>query len=351
MSFEFNHAIRFANQEIAQSGKTYFIAEIGGNFNDLPSAMRLVDDAIGAGADAVKFQTFEASTITTKNNFIGFNGEAKTSQYENFLKSQPPKKLQKEVVAYAKSRGITIFSAPSHLKDLEFMEAELDLPIYKVGSDLATHIPLLLEITKTKKPLILSTGLCTLDEVRESVEAIAETGFKDLILLQCVSNYPAKYEETNIRAMLTLQKEFGCLVGFSDHTVDIEISIAAATLGAKVVERHFTYDKTLPGPDHKLSSTKEEFKKMVDHVRHIELALGNGIKSPSPSEMESRQSNRCSIIVMKPLKAGETITKEHIDVRRPGTGMKPKFFASLIGKKAACDIPAETPLKEEMVLS
>ncbi len=348
--FKFNREINLDGIIVSDNSSTYFIAEIGGNFSNFEEAKKLIDDAKEAGANSVKFQTLEAETITTRNNFIGFNEDKPARQYDNFKDSEISKELQIKIVKYAKEKGLSIFSAPSHIKDFEFMEKELDIPFYKVGSDLLTHIPLLVEIAKTGKPLILSTGLSTIQEIRDSVSAIASTGFKDLILLQCVSNYPCNFDEVNLKAMLNMQKEFNCLVGYSDHTLDIEISLAASVLGAKVIERHFTYDKTLAGPDHKLSSTKEEFKKLIQYTKNIELAMGNGIKEPTYSELKSRETNRCSIIVMNSLKAGDTITKDDIDIRRPGTGIYPKEFNNVIGRKIKVDIKSESPLKDNMLI-
>ncbi|WP_372998805.1 N-acetylneuraminate synthase family protein [Sulfurimonas sp.] len=347
--FDFNKEINLDGTLVSKAAPTYFIAEIGGNFSTFEEAKKLIDDAKVSGANSVKFQTLEAETITTKNNYIGFNKDNPTRQYDNFKSSEISKELQIEVVKYAKKIGLTVFSAPSHIKDFEFMESELDIPIYKIGSDLLTHIPLLIEIAKTKKPMILSTGLSTMQEIRDSVEAIHSTGFKDLILLQCVSNYPCAYDEVNLNAMLSMQNEFGCLVGYSDHTLDIEISLAASVMGACVIERHFTYDKTLPGPDHKLSSTKEEFKKLITYTRNIELATGTGIKVPTYSELKSRETNRCSIIVMNNMKNGDVITANDIDIRRPGNGLAPKYYDTVIGKKIKIDIKAETPLLSNML--
>ncbi len=345
---EFNKKIDLNGFALSNEGPVYFIAEIGGNFHDFKSAKRLIDDARESGANAVKFQTLEAETITTKNNFIVFNDDEPASQYENFLKSEISKELQIDVVKYAKEIGLTVFSAPSHIKDFEFMEKYLDIPIYKVGSDLALHIPLLKEIAKTGKPMLLSTGLCYLNEVKESVEAIAETGFKDLILMHCVSNYPCNYSEVNLRAIKTLADEFGVISGFSDHTLYIEISLAATLMGAKVIERHFTYDQSLDGPDHKLSSTKEEYGRLIRYVRNIEKSMGDGIKKPSENEIECRKTNRVSIIVMKDTKKGDILSKNVLDIRRPGAGLKPLFFDKVVGKRAVQDIPAETELQENM---
>jgi N,N'-diacetyllegionaminate synthase len=347
--FDFNKKINLDGFVVTEESPTYFIAEIGGNFSTFESAKILIDDAIYSGVNAVKFQTLEADTITTRNNYIGFNNDKRASQYENFKNSEISKELQIKTVQYAKKQGLTVFSAPSHVQDFLFMEQELDIPLYKIGSDLLTHIPLLVEICKTKKPIILSTGLSTMSEIRESVEAIALTGCKDLILLQCVSNYPCLYNEINLKAMQKMREEFDCIIGYSDHTLDIEISLAAAVMGAKVIERHFTYDKNLPGPDHQLSSTKEEYKKLIQYTRNIELAVGTGVKKPTISELESRKTNRCSIIIMKSMRKGDVITADDIDIRRPGMGLKPKYFERIIGKTVSKNINKETELRFEML--
>ena len=226
----------------------YIIAEIGGAFKTFEEAKRLIDSAIEIGLDAIKFQTLEAKTITTKNNFFDMKATGHVSQYKIFKQFELPKELQKKIVNYANEREITIFSAPSHIKDLEIMK-EMDLPIFKIGSDLACHIPLLVEVAKLNKPIILSTGMCSMEEVKTSVKSILETGNDQLAILHCVSNYPAKPEETNLNAILTLKNEFNVPVGLSDHSVGGTISLGAVALGANLIEKHFRDPRNSSSPD------------------------------------------------------------------------------------------------------
>ena len=296
-------------------------------------AKNLIDSAIKSGINAIKFQTFEANTITTKNNFIDMDETGKISQYDLFKQLEIPKETQKKIVKYANENNITIFSAPSHLNDLEFLK-ELDLPVYKIGSDLACHIPLLKEIAKLQKPIILSTGMCSLDEIRESINAIKSMGNDQIILLHCVSDYPAKIEDSNLNAILTLKKEFNIPVGFSDHSIGTLIPTTAATLGANIIEKHFRDIRNTSSPDDIHSLTKEQFSDLIQSIRIIEKAKGIGIKEPVESEQKNKITNRVSIIAISDIKKGSKIVKTDVDIRRPGTGMAPKYFNSIIGKKS-----------------
>jgi len=337
------HSIRIGDKEIGDGNPCYFVAEIGGLFKNFDEGKRLIDSAIDIGIDAIKFQTLEAETITTKSNYFHLEVTGKISQYDFFKQFEPTKELQKQIVEYAKDKGVTIFSAPSHIKDLEIMK-ELELPAYKIGSDLAHHIPLLIEVARTGKPIILSTGMCNLEEIRESVHAILAAGNDQLILLHCVSDYPAKIEESNLMAIPTMKKEFDVPVGYSDHTLGINTSFAAAILGANIVEKHFKHPSNQSAPDDIHAITPEEFSKLIQNTRDAEKSKGNGIKIPTESEKKNMVENRVSIISMKNIPKGTTITKDMIDIRRPGTGLAPKFFDEVIGRKAKENIPMESPI-------
>jgi len=326
----------------------YFIAEIGSLFRNFEEAKRLIDSAIDIEIDAIKFQTFEANTITTKNNLFNMENTGKTSQYDLFKNCEISKELQMEVVNYANNKGITVFSAPSHIKDLDIMK-KMNIPIYKIGSDLACHIPLLEEVGNIGKPIILSTGMCTLEEIRTSVETILSTGNEQLIILHCVSDYPNKPEETNLNAILTLKKEFDLPVGFSDHNIGWSISFGAVSMGANLIERHFRDPNNATAPDDIVALDKEQFSSLIKSTRLIEKAKGNGVKNPTLSEKDNLTTNRVSIIAMTEIKTGQTITEELIDIRRPGTGIQPIHFDSIIGKKAKVDIPKEKPLTFDMI--
>ena len=340
--------INLNGKEVGNDLPCYVIAEIGGLFTNFDEAKRLIDSAVEIGVDAVKFQTLEADTITTKENNFNMKTTGNVSQYEIFKQFELPKELQIKVVNYANDLGITIFSAPSHMKDLDIMK-KMDLPIFKIGSDLACHIPLLKEVAKLDKPIILSTGMCTLEEVRDSVNAIYSTGNEQLAILHCVSDYPTKPEETNLNAITTLKNEFNIPVGLSDHNIDSAISLGAVALGANLIEKHFKHIKNSPSPDDIIALTKKQFSSMMISIRLIEKAKGNGKKNPSKSEEKNLQTNRVSIISLEKIKAGQRITKNLIDIRRPGTGIQPKYFDEITGRKAKIDIPKETPLTFDMI--
>ena len=341
-------SIELDGKLIGDGQPCYFIAEIGSLFKNFEEAKRLIDSAIEIGIDAVKFQTFEADTITTKNNLFNMKNTGKISQYELFKKCEISKELQIEVTNYANKKGITIFSAPSHIKDLDIMK-KMNLPIYKIGSDLACHIPLLKEVGKIGKPIILSTGMCSLEEIKNSVDAILSTGNNQLIILHCVSDYPNKPEETNLNAILTLKKEFDLPVGLSDHNIGWSISFGAISMGANLIERHFKDPSNASAPDDIVALDKEQFSSLIESTRLIEKAKGNGIKIPTNSEKKNAITNRVSIISLKEIQVNQVITKDMIDIRRPGMGIPPSYFNKIIGKKAKIRIDKETPLSFDMI--
>ncbi len=326
----------------------YFITEIAGNFCDFEQGKIIIDSAISAGCDCIKFQTFEAETVTTKKNMFDMDSVRKVQQYQLLKDYQCPKTLQKEIMSYCKQRNILAFSAPSHIKDIDFME-EIGNPIYKIGSDLACHLPVLKIIARLGKPIILSTGMCTLEEVRRSVDVILDQGNDQLILMHCVSDYPAKYNEVNLNAIKTMQNEFKLPVGYSDHTIGPEMSLAAVAMGAHIIERHFKHSANKQGPDAILSSDEKEMKYIISTTRKIEQAKGDGIKKPSKSEYENRIRNRVSICSLQDIPKNTVITKEMVDIRRPGYGIQPRFFEQIIGRTAKKDIPVDEPITWDMV--
>lgn len=321
----------------------YFIAEIAGNFADETEAARIVDAAIHAGAHAIKFQTFDADTITTRANRFDMPSVGTRRQYDVFREAQTPFELQQYVVRYCKERNITVFSAPSHMKDIDFM-LKLDMPAWKIGSDLATHIPLIREVARTGKPIFLSTGMCTLEEVEQSVTEIRKQGNENPLLLHCVSNYPGMAREQNLRAMTTLRERFGVPVGFSDHVPGIIVSLAAVAMGADILERHFWCAGNRPGADRNISSDETEFRRLTTEAAEIHIALGNGVKEPATSERKNLRANRASIILMKNVEAGTALTPDMLDIRRPGDGLPPGEWSNVIGRRLKQNLPAETPL-------
>ena len=327
--------------------RCYLIAEIGGNFTTFEEARRLIDDAGRCGADAVKLQTYRADTLSSKKAVFDMENTGVTSQYDLFVKYQIGEDLHRQVFDYVQATGLDWFSTPSHETDVDLLE-NLGVGAHKIGSDDAWNIPFLRYVARTGKPVLLSTGMCTLEEVKESVAAIREEGCKQLILLHAITSYPTHPENVNLRAMQTLMREFpGIDVGYSDHTLGPIACIAAAAMGARVLEKHFTYDKNAAGPDHQLSADPAELKEIVDAVRTFEIMRGTGVKEPVESERITRLNNRKSIVLLRSVKAGEPITLEHLAVKRPGMGIPPKFLAELPGRVVRRDMSAEEVLTWE----
>ncbi len=341
-------SIKLGNKYVGDENPCYIIAEIGGLVKNFEEANRLIDSAMEIGVDSVKFQTLEADTVTIKDNFFNMENTGRISQYELLKNFEISKDVQMEIVEYANSHNITIFSAPSHLNDLDIMK-KLDLQIFKIGSDLACHIPLLKEVAKLNKPIILSTGMCSLEEVKKSVDAIFSTGNNQLAILHCVSNYPASPEEINLNAIMTLKKEFDVPIGFSDHSKGKEIALGAVAMGANLIEKHFMDFRNSPSPDDVVALDKNMFTSMISSIRLIEKAMGNGEKLPTESEKKNILTNRVSIISLVEIKAGQTISRDVIDIRRPSIGIQPIHFEKIIGKKAKIDIPKEMPLTFDML--
>ncbi len=340
--------IKLAEKWIGDKYPCYIIAEIGNLFKNFEEAKRLIDSAKEIGVDAIKFQTWDAETLTTKKNFFDMDLTGHVSQYKFHKEIQISEELQLKIVQYAKSNNMTIFSAPSHVKDLDLME-KMDLPFYKIGSDLACHIPLLKKVAKLNKPIILSTGMCTMQEIHDSVNSILNVGNNQLILLHCISDYPAKIEESNLNAILEMKKEFDLPVGFSDHTIGNLASLTAVAMGANLIERHFRDPRNGSFPDDIHALTKKEFSNLINSIKNIEKARGTGIKEPSKSEKTNLLTNRVSIVSMKEIKAGTILDEKMIDIRRPGNGIQPIHFEKVLGKKASVDIPKEIPIKWDML--
>jgi sialic acid synthase SpsE len=324
--------------------RCYIIAEIGGNFTTFDQARRLIDDAAASGADAVKLQTYRAETLSSKAAIFDMENTGVTSQFNLFQKYEIAAALHDQVFAYAEQKGLDWFSSPSHQSDVDVLE-KCGVGVHKIGSDDAVNLPFLRYVARTGKPMILSTGMCTLDEVRESVEAIQAEGNQQLILLHAITSYPTHPENVNLRAMQTLMQAFpGLDVGYSDHTLSPVACLCAVAMGARVIERHFTYDKKADGPDHMLSADPQEMKWLVDAIRAFEIMRGSGIKQPADSEQTTRRNNRKSVVLQRAIKAGDAIAAEDIAVKRPGYGIQPKFYQSLVGRKVKHDLAADAVL-------
>jgi N-acetylneuraminate synthase len=329
--------------------KCYIIAEIGGNFITFEEAKKLIDLASECGVDAVKLQTYKADTIVTKTAKFDLDNIGDMVQHDLFKEYEINMELHKKIFSYIESKGLDWFSTPSHKTDVDMLD-KLGVVAYKVGADDATNLPLIRYIASINKPILLSSGMCTLDEVRDMVNVCFEVGNDKIILFHTVSNYPTYPDQVNLLAMQTLKKEFPFLtVGFSDHTIGSTACFAAACMGAQVVEKHFTYDKNAHGPDHQLSANPTEMKEIVDKIREFEVMKGTGAKRPVGKEIGNRAKNRKSIVTIKPIKKGERLTLQNLDIKRPGHGIEPKYFDNMIGKTVRRDIKEDEVLAMDML--
>jgi N,N'-diacetyllegionaminate synthase len=316
--------------------KVLIIAEAGVNHNgSLELALQLVDAAKASGADAVKFQSFRAELLATRSAHKAAYQERTVpnseSQFEMLRRLQLDATAHRRIIDYCKEVGIEFLSSPFDTESADLLES-LNLGMYKIPSGEITNIPFLEHLARKGKPLILSTGMSTLGEVEEAVHAIATAAPVPLTLLHCVTEYPAPYQAVNLRAMNTLKQSFGLPVGYSDHTPGIEIAIAAAALGAEVIEKHFTLDRSLPGPDHAASLEPHELKQMVIAIRNVELALGDGIKTPAACELANISVARKSIVAARSLPGGHMLSEQDLSIKRPGTGLAPKLLGRVIGR-------------------
>lgn len=327
---------------------TFIIAEIGVNHNgSIELAKNMIKSASRCGVDAVKFQTFRSEDLVTEN--------AKTADYQQKNANESSqlemlKKLEltfedfKELKDYASKCNVMFISSPFDINSVDLLE-NLNVSLYKLGSGELNNFELIDYVQKTNKPMILSTGMATLDEIKETYDFIENK--ENLIILHCITGYPTSFEEANLNFIKTLQSEFDVPIGFSDHSPGIELPIAAVALGACVVEKHFTLDKTLEGPDHKASLNPVEFKTMVDAIRNVEVAMGDGVRKFSENELEIKKIARKSIILNDDVSKGMKIEKKMLAIKRPGTGIAPKYINKVIGRKVNQDLNKNTVLKWE----
>lgn len=327
-----------------EKDKCYIIAEIGGNFTDYETAVKLIDQAKRSGVDAVKLQTYQAELIASSKAVFDMENIKGVPQSEYFKKFEISEDLHRKIFQYAKEKELDIFSTPSHYADVEMLE-RLGTDVYKIGADDAVNFPLLEKIAVLGKPILLSTGMCTLTEVKEAVNVILEHGNSQIIVMHTVSLYPTAEQYVNLNVLKTFQREFPeFMIGYSDHTLGVDACIYAAVMGAKVIEKHFTYDKSANGPDHILSATEEEMSRMVKAIRQFEVMRGSGIKAPKSDEVKNRKNNRKSVVTTRTIKKGETFTEGNLDVKRPGTGIAPKYYNMILGGRAVRDMEKDTLL-------
>ncbi len=328
---------------------TLIIAEAGVNHNgSLEMAKKLIDVAADAGVDYVKFQTFNTDKLVSKKagqaeyqkRNIGSSND--DNQYGMLKKLELSRLDHEELAAYCFTKGIKFFSTAFDLDSIDYL-ASLNLGLWKIPSGEITNYPYLRKIAQKREPVILSTGMCIEEDIRRAVTVLMKYGVRkdQITILHCNTEYPTPMEDVNLKAMLTIQKDFGVQVGYSDHTKGIEVSVAAVALGAKVIEKHFTLDRTLPGPDHKASLEPNELKAMVASIRNIEKALGDGIKRVSASESGNVAVARKSIVAACAIRKGELLSEENLTVKRPGTGLSPMFWEEVIGTLAVRDYQEE----------
>ena len=320
--------------------KTYIIAEAGVNHNgSLDLAKKMIDAAVEAGVDAVKFQTFKAEKVVSryapKAEYQKQATDKTESQLDMLRKLELDKVAHEELLACCRSRNIQFLSTPFDLESIDLL-SKLGLEIFKIPSGEITNLPYLRKIGALKKEIILSTGMSDLCEIEDALDILQAAGTRidDITVLHCNTEYPSPYNDVNLRAMLTIGNAFGVKVGYSDHTPGIEIAVAAVALGAVVIEKHFTLNRNMPGPDHQASLEPDELQEMVRSVRHIERALGVGVKKASPSELQNRDVARKSIVAAHDIQAGEVFTEDNITGKRPGTGISLMVWDSVIGKSA-----------------
>lgn len=350
---------------------TFIIAEAGVNHNgDRDTACRLIDVAAAAGADAVKFQTFKADALVSKAapkaEYQKKLTDAGESQYDMIKKLELSEEDHRSLVKHCRDRGIQFLSSPFDNASARFLLTGLRLPVLKIASGELTNAPLLLTVAQAGVPVILSTGMSTLADIKEALGVLAfgytspqgkpdGRAFREcyrapagrqaladkVSLLHCTTEYPAPYDEVNLKAIDTIRKAFGLPVGLSDHTEGIAVPIAAVARGAVIIEKHFTLDRGLPGPDHKASLEPDGLKAMVAAIRQVEAALGTGTKEPSPAELKNRAVARKSLVAARDIKAGEPFTADNLTVKRPGTGIAPLHYWEWLGKIADRDYQAD----------
>jgi len=332
--------------------KTMIIAEAGVNHNgDIDMAKKLIDIAAESGADLVKFQTFSADRLVTheavKADYQLLATNSSESQHDMLRKLELTESMHRDLIAHCASQNIRFFSTGFDVESINLLVG-LGQELFKIPSGEITNLPYLRHIGKLARTIILSTGMSNMDEIESAINVLEESGThrSKITVLHCTTAYPAPMSDVNLRAMQSIQNRFNVAVGYSDHTLGIEIPIAAVALGATVIEKHFTTDRSLPGPDHKASLEPAELKAMVDGIRNVEKALGDGLKRLMPSELTNLPMARKSIIASLPIKTGDIFTEHNLTAKRPGTGISPMEWNKLLGSKANRDYLADELIDE-----
>lgn len=344
---------KIGNKEIGEDSPAFIIAELSANhMNDFDIAVKTIEAIAESGADAVKFQTFTPDTITLNcdNEYFHIKqGTVWDGQllYDLYEDAYMPWDWQPKLKKIAEDLGLIVFSSPFDKTSVDFLE-DMDVPAYKIASFEITDIPLIKYVASKNKPIIISTGIAEKEDIELAIETCLKEGNDKIAILKCTSSYPAPYEEINLKTINDMEKKFNTTVGLSDHTLGDEIAIAAVTLGAKIIEKHFILDKKLGGPDCEFSMEPQEFKKMVTAIRNTEKALGTVSYNLSDKTRKNREFSR-SLFVVKDIKKGGLITEENVRSVRPGFGLHPKYLEEVLGKKAKKDLEKGTPFKRDFV--
>jgi len=346
--------ITIGDKKIGDGEPCFIIAEAGVNHNgDLALAKKLIDAAAGSGADAIKFQTFRASHLVTRDarkaDYQKKNDPDGATQFTMLENLELPESDFKKLSAHAKRKGIIFLSTAFDDGSLDLL-IRLGVPAFKIPSGEITNFPMMEKIARGKKPVILSTGMSTLEEVKSAVACLRDHGCSEIVLLHCTTSYPAPAGSVNLRVLDTLRGAFHLPVGYSDHTEGILVPVAAVARGACVIEKHITLDRTLPGPDHAASIEPNELKRMVVAIRKVEQALGTDEKRPYPCEIRNRDVVRKSVVAAEPIRKGAILRESMLALKRPGTGIEPRFMKDLAGKRTTRAIEKDTLITWDMIV-
>ena len=351
MGMSMDKRIVIGNKVISEDSQIFIVAEMSANHNmDFNRAKEIVKAAAESGADAIKIQTYTPDTITIESDKPAFRTkgiwEGRTL-YELYGKAYTPWEWQADLQKYAYECGIEFFSSPFDLTAIDFLE-DLNVPVYKVASFEINDVPFIRKIARTGKPIIMSTGIAYLEDIDLAVRTCMEEGNDKVILLKCISSYPAPYENMNLKVIPNMAETFNCICGLSDHSMGTEIAVGAVALGAKVIEKHFTLNRADGGEDAQFSMEPQEFRSMVDQIRNVEKALGEPTYLLNKEQMESRIYSR-SLFAVKDIKKGDEFNEDNVKSIRPGIGMHTKYWEDVLGKKARIDIEKGTPMSWELV--
>lgn len=344
-----------AGRPVGDGHPVFFIAEAGVNHNgSIDVARRLIEEAHAAGADAVKFQTFTAEALNTRASpkssyHVATTGADTTQSWFELLKTQELDRAAHEtLIAHCRRVGIMFLSTPYDHASADML-MELGVPALKLASTDTSNLPFIRHVARYPRPVIISTAMCTMLEVREAVGTLRTAGAADIVVMQCTGNYPARLGDSNLRVIPTYRRELDCLVGYSDHTPELIDPIAATALGACMYEKHFTLDRSMAGPDHRMSLEPAELRATIEAIRQTESALGRAEKHVLPSEEENRRKLRKSVVSATAIPRGRVITASMLAIKRPATGIEPSRFESLVGRVARVDIAADTVLRDELL--